>query len=131
MLEDITVILVHAESLIGSFFRLNELANAQRAVRVYPPRQLKPELVLLPDLAGVDFARVRDALALTLARGTQHWLAKAYPLRVARFVGMKIVALRAVAHRQDIVREVRGLVPRRGQSHVTINEALVRQSLDP
>ena len=61
----------------------------------------------------------------------KHRLAKAEPLRVVCLVGMYVVALRTVAHRQNVVGEVSRLVPRRRQRHVAADQLLIRQGLDP
>jgi len=106
-------------------------ADAERPVGVDAPRQLDPELVLLPDLAGVDLAGVGDGLAEALAGLAQHRLAEADPLPVVLLVADHVVALGGVPHRQDVVGEVRGLVPRRRQRHVQPELGLVQQGLDP
>ena len=72
-----------------------------------------------------------DLLAHPLAGGPQHRLAEADPLGVVGLVGVDVVALGAVAHRQDVVGEVGGLVPGRGRGDVEAHLLLVGQHLDP
>src|SRR5262249_57065865 len=63
------VVLVNAEPGGRPVLRLEVLADAQRAVGVDPPRELDPELVLLPDLAWVGLTGVFDSLSQPLASG--------------------------------------------------------------
>ena len=81
--------------------------------RIDAPGQLHPKFVFFPNLAGIYFARVVDLFAVALARSFHHRLPKAKPLRIVRFVGMNVVTLGAEAHRQNVVGEVSGFVPRR------------------
>src|SRR5205085_5673798 len=121
----------NTQTLARSLTRFSKLAYAELAVAVNAPSQLQPELVLLPDLAGVDRARVRDLFTVARACGAQHRLTKAEPLRIVRLVRMYVVALRAVTHRQHVVGEITGLVPRRRERDVTADLFLVGQHLDP
>ena len=52
--EHPAVVLVDAHRRAGPLVALEELADAERTVGVDPPRQVDPELVLLPDLALVE-----------------------------------------------------------------------------
>src|ERR1700674_5823737 len=107
------------------------MANAKTAVRVDAPGEIEPELVLLPDLAGVHLARVFYVLALAFTSRTQHRLAKTEPLRVVRFVRMNVVAFRAQTHRQYVVGEVRRFVPGGRERHMTTDPVFVCERLDP
>src|SRR5204862_5514590 len=57
-LEDVAVVLVDAELLARPVLRLEVAADAERTVGIDAPRQLDPELVLLPDLSGAGAAGV-------------------------------------------------------------------------
>jgi hypothetical protein len=86
VLKDVTVVLVDAQLGARFLLRLKVLANPERAVGIDAPRELDPELVLFPDLAGIDLASVADRFAEPLAGGTQHWLPEAQPLGVVGLV---------------------------------------------
>src|SRR5262249_45187396 len=111
--------------------RLEVLADAQRAVGVDPPRELDPELVLLPDLAWVGLTGVFDSLSQPLASGAQDRLAEADPLGVMRLVRVEVMTLRAVSHGQHVVAEAGGLAPARREGDVKADPGLVCQHLDP
>ncbi len=129
--EDVAVVLVDRLPLAGALDRLHERANPQRPIPVDAPRQLEPELVLFPHLAGVGLARVGDLLPLPFCQRAQHRLAEAEPLPRLRLVRVRVVPLGRVAHGQDVVGEVGGLAPRRRQRHVQPDLRLVLQHLDP
>ena len=131
MVEDPGVVLVHRQPLPRVLPRLDELADAAAPVRVDAPRQLEPELVLLPHLSRIRVARVRHLLAEAGAGGAEHGLPEGDPLAVVRLVGVQVVTLRAVSHREDVVREVGRFVPRRRERHVQAHLLLVRERLDP
>src|SRR3990172_3614039 len=118
VLEDPTVVLVDGELESRASLRLEVLPNAEAAVGVDPPAQLDPELVLLPDLAGVDVPRVRRGIASASARLFQDRLAEADPLRVVCLVGVEVVALGAQSYRQHVIGEVGRLAPCGGEGHV-------------
>src|SRR5436853_7252734 len=99
ILKDVFVIFINAQTLALMLLRFDELANAKIAHRINAPRQLKPELILFPDLARINEPRVAHLHAHPLTRRAQDGLAKTYPLRVVRLVRMKVVTLRAVTHR--------------------------------
>ncbi len=103
----------------------------ERAVAIDAPGELEPELVLLPDLAGIRLPAVGDRLAVALAGGARDRLAKAQPLTVLGFVGVGVVALGGEAHRQHVVGEEGGLVPGRGERDVQADLGLVGERLDP
>src|SRR5262249_24069608 len=63
VLEDPAVVLVHAELRPRLLLRLEIGSDAERPVGIDAPGELDPELVLLPDLAGVDLAGVADRLS--------------------------------------------------------------------
>ena len=131
MIEDPGVVLVHRQPLPRVLPRLDEGADAAAPVRVDAPRQLQPELVLLPHLSRIRVARVRHLLAEAGAGGAEHGLAEGDPLAVVRLVGVQVVTLGAVSHREDVVREVGRFVPRRRERHVQTHLLLVRERLDP
>ena len=106
--------------------------DAHRAVRIDAPRELDPELVLLPDLPRIHAPRIaRRRFSEPLARRAQHGLAETEPLRVVSFVGMDVVSLRGDSHGQDVVGKVGRLAPRGRQRHVQSHELLVREDVDP
>ena len=131
VVEHPAVVLVDAELRPRLRLRLEVLADAERPVGVDAPRQLDPELVLLPHLARVDLAGVGDRLTEALARGAQHRLAEREPLRVVLLVARDVVPLARHAHREDEVGEVRGLVPRGRERDVQPDLAVVGEHLDP
>ena len=131
VLENPPVVLVHGHLLARLRARLEELPDPARAVRVDPPRQLDPELVLLPHLAGVHVAGGPHLLAEPLPRGPQNRLAEADPAPIVLLVRGEVVPLRRVPHRQHVVRKERCLVPRRGQRHMQPYTLRVREHLDP
>ena len=131
MLEDVTVVLVDGELLPGSLLRLEVPPDVEAPVGVDAPGELDPELVLLPDVAGVRLARVAHRPAESLTRGPEHRLAERDPLAVVLLVGVQVVPLGAEAHREHIVGEERGLAPGRGERDVEADEALVGERLDP
>src|SRR6185436_13609367 len=100
-------------------FRLRVLSNAETAVRIDAPRQLEPELILFPNLARIHLARIGDSFASTLSRSFHHGLSKPEPLRIVRFIGMKIVSLGADTHRQNVISVVGSFVPGGRERDVT------------
>ncbi len=131
VLEHPAVVLIHGQLLAGPGPGLVVAPDAHRAVRVDPPGQLGPPLVLLPHLARVDLAGVGDLLAEPLAGRAQHRLPEADPLPVVLLVGVRVVPFGAVAHRQHVVGEVGRLVPGRGQRHEAADLGLVGEHLHP
>ena len=131
VLEDVTVVLVDGELLPGSLLRLEVPPDAEAPVGVDAPGELDPELVLLPDVAGVRLARVAHGPAESLTRGPEHRLAERDPLAVVLLVGVQVVPLGAEPHRQHVVGEEGGLAPGRGERDVETDEALVGERLDP
>src|SRR6185295_1719566 len=87
------------------------LPDAERAVGVDAPGQRRPELALLPYLARIGLIGGVDTLAALLARDAQYRLTEPQPLRGVRFLAHRVVAFRAQAHRQDVVRKPGGLAP--------------------
>src|SRR6185437_3197058 len=79
VLEDPAIVFADLELLARAIGRLEVFANAHRAVGVDAPRQLDPELVLLPNLAGIRVARVVDLFARTLGGDAVDRLAEADP----------------------------------------------------
>src|SRR5207245_9783778 len=85
VLEDPAVLLLDAELLARAIRRLEVLPDAERAVRIDPPGELDPELVLLPHLPEarglVRLPRAVEALTRLLQGDPQHRLAEADPAR--------------------------------------------------
>ena len=63
VLEDPLVVLVYRDALTRAIGRLVPLANAQAAIGVDAPRQLDPELVFFPHLAGIGLVSKLDIRA--------------------------------------------------------------------
>ena len=107
----------------------------RRAVGIDAPRQLDPELVLLPHLADarrlVRLPRPLELAALPPQHLAQHRLAEADPARGVRFLRHEVVALGCVAHRQDVVGEPGRLAPDRREAGVALHHGLVHQHLHP
>ena len=124
------------ELLAGAVRRLEVLADAEAAVGIDAPRELDPELVLLPHLAEpgrlvrLPGAIERLARAARSATRSTGWRK---PIHCAACVSwdMQVVALGAVAHRQHVVGEPRGLAPDRREAGVALDLRLVGQHLDP
>ena len=89
------------------------------------------EFVLLPHLAGVRLARGFERLAHLLAQRAEHGLAEADPFRGVRLLALVVVALRGVAHGQNVVREPRRLAPGGGESDVAAYLVVVLQHVHP
>ncbi len=131
VLEDVAVVLVDRDLLTGPVRRLEVLADAELAIRVDPPGQLEPELVLLPHLPRVDVTGVGELAAQLLHRHSAYGLAETQPLPGVSLVGVRVVALRRVAHRQHVVGELGCLRPGRCQRHMAADLGLVGERLHP
>src|SRR3546814_15848582 len=83
--------------------------DAQGAVGVDAPRQIDPELVLLPHLAGVVVVAAHVGTerspVLDLGVAPERGLAEPDPSAGVRLVAVDVVALDRDAHRQDVVGE--------------------------
>src|SRR6185369_14212283 len=88
VLEDPPVQLLDPELLAGAIGRLEVLADAEAAVGIDAPRQLDPELVLLPHLADarrlVRLPRPLELAAFSPQHLAQDRLAEADPARGVR-----------------------------------------------
>ena len=135
VLEHPAVELVHRELLARPGRRLEPPPDAERAVRVDPPGELDPELVLFPDLPEprglVRLPGRREPAALPLERDAQHGLAEADPARSVGLLAHEVVPLGGVTHREDVVGEPRSLAPGRRQADVEAHLRLVRERVDP
>src|SRR5690606_26102857 len=95
-LEQLRVVLVDADRGARSLLALEVLAHAERAVGVDPPRQVDPELVLLPDLALVELVRATVGIelpALELGVAAHHRLAETDPAPGVGLEARQVVAL--------------------------------------
>src|SRR5256885_2136749 len=95
------------------------------------PGQLEPEFVLFPNFARIYFACVIDRFTCALANYFHDGLTKTEPLRIVRFVRVKIVSFGADAHRQNVVSVISSFVPRWSQRDIATNEIRITQHLDP
>ena len=84
---------------MGRLRRLVPLPHPEGAVRVDPPGEVDPELVLLPHLAGVGLVGALVPLSGPLTGHPQHGLAEAEPAGCMGLVGVGVVALGAYPHR--------------------------------
>ena len=117
--------------LAGTIGRLEPLPDSQRAVRVDRPGEIDPELVFLPDLAGVGLIGELDRLAAFLLEDAQDRLPEADPLGGVRLLAHQVVTLGAHAHRQDVVGVPGRFAPDRGQRGVQADQFLVAKHLHP
>src|SRR5262249_36093245 len=97
---------------------LEELTNAERAVRINAPRKVNPELVFLPYLSRVHLTCIGNGFSEAFSGGAEHRLAKPQPLGVVGFIRVDIVTFAPYTHRQHIVGEIRGFTPRRRQRNM-------------
>ena len=134
VLEDPAVVLVDRSFSPGRYGDSKYWRMPSAAVGIDAPRQLDPELVLLPHLAGPRLVRLPRPLDLLARRSqhlAQHRLAEADPPRRVRLLAHEVVALGAVAHRQHVVGEPGRLAPGRRERGVALDLRLVGQHLDP
>ena len=104
--------------------------DAHRAVRVDTPRQLDPELVLFPHVAGIGVAGVVNVVAQLLLERANDGLPPSDPLGGVRLERVEVVPLRPESGRQHVIRPLRRLAPHRSQRHVQA-DAVVLQHLHP
>ena len=107
------------------------LADAELAVGVDAEREVDPELVLLPHLAGVRLVGPFNGAALLLGEHPQDRLAEPDPAAGVGLVAGHVVALGAHAHRQHVIGEPGRLRPRRGEGDVAADQVLVGEHLEP
>ncbi len=131
VLEDVAVVFVDSDALSLPVRRFEVLADAERAVVVDAPGELNPELVLLPHLARIGFVGEARRLPLPPGELAQHRLAERNPHPGVRLVGVDVVPLGGVPHRQHVVGEKGGLVPGRSERNMAADRLRVREHLNP
>ena len=132
--ENRFVVLVDADRLTRPRRALEPLANAERAIGIDPPRQVDPELVLLPDFARVELVSAgvgAELGSLQFGIPAHDRLAETQPLTCMGLKRRQIMALRADAHRQHEVGKPRRLRPRRRQCDMAADTLGVAQRFQP
>ncbi len=131
MLEQVRVVLVDGERCTGLLDGLEMLADTERSIRVDLPREIDPEFVFFPHFAGIHLVGAVHRLALLLGVCLHHRLTEADPTSEVRLVRRDVVSFACNAHRQHVVGEPCGFTPDRREGHVTPDEILVGEGLQP